>query len=161
MLVLLVVKTQIPSPCLSFQIHSSMVGLENLISVQTGSKAWPRKPPLIQQSSKKYFSNTAVINIFSHYLQCSVSWSSNLTAEGHSTEIGEAGYQHITNNSRHEQGSPGGALQPWNLYAQFQLHEKIKPTQKLWGGKVGREAQLLMETREPERKLTGSTVYSP
>lgn len=64
-------------------------------------------------------------------------------------------------NSRHEQGSPGGVLQPWNLYAQFQLHEKIKPTQKLWGGKMGREVQLLMETREPERKFTGSTVYSP
>lgn len=98
---------------------------------------------------QKPLSNTAVINIFSHSLQCSVSWNCNLTAEGHGTEIGEAGYQHITSNSRHEQGSLEGVLQPWNSYAQFQLHEKIKPTQKLWGGKVGREGQLLMETREP------------
>lgn len=51
--------------------------------------------------------------------------------------------------SRHKQGNPKGVLQPWNLYAQFQLHEKIKPTQKLWRGEVGREGQLLMETREP------------
>lgn len=72
-----------------------------------------------------------------------------MTAEGHGTETGGAGYQHVTSNTRHEQGSPEGVLQPSTLYTQFQLHEKIKPTQKLLGGGVGREGQLLMETYEP------------
>jgi len=49
-----------------------------------------------------------------------------------------------TSNSRHEQGSPEGALQCCNLYTQFQLHEKIKPTQKMLAGGVGREGQLLI-----------------